>query len=406
MTGTRLSGRWLLLARVAWLAIAIPTLTFSVGGFVVAFGRPELAGLPVIDLVLTQAGIPLRLALLIFLLPLMLVSSITALVIFWRRSDDWMALFFAMALLSLGATLSRSLNALGLAYSVLRATVSALENLSIVLVILAVYLFPNGRVVPRWARLSAALTLLVPILFSDLPDVMMAVPNLPEGLPAWRLGLMALLVLGTLGTGLLSQVYRYRYVSGPVERQQTKWVLVSLASAFLAMVGLMLWSYFWEAAEWYGWSMLAFTFVVDLFPISVAVAVLRYRLWDVDVLINRALVYSLLTATLGALYWGSVVLLQQVLRPLTQGSDLAIIGSTLAVAGLFQPARHRIQDAVDRRYFRRRYDAARTLEIFSARLRADVDLDSLRVELLAVVQRTMLPASASLWLRPPRRDHS
>jgi hypothetical protein len=170
------------------------------------------------------------------------------------------------------------------------------------------------------------------------------------------------------------------------------------------MAALFLWRDLSEATESFGWALWASSILIDLFPISVAVAVLRYRLWDVDILINRALVYSLLTATLGVVYWGSVVVLQQALQPLTQGSELAIVGSTLAVAGLFQPARRRIKNAVDRRFYRGTYDAARTLETFSARLRDDVDLDSLQTELLTVVQRTILPASVSLWLRPPRRD--
>jgi hypothetical protein len=404
MTGTRLSGAWLVFARAAWLTVAIPAL--SVGGFVVTFARPELASMPGVDLVLARTGIPERLALLVFLLPVMLAPSMTALVIAWRRSDDWMALFSALTLLSLGATLSRFLNSFALAYPALRVTVNALENLTVVLVILSVYVFPNGRFAARWARVPAALTLLLPVLFPDLADVMMSLPSLPEGMPAWRLGLMAVLVLGLLCAGFLSEVYRYRYVSGSVERQQTKWVVLSKVTAFLGLLALLLWIHLWDATEWFGWGMGAFSILVDPLSLSVAVAVLRYRLWDVDVLINRALVYSLLTATLGAIYWGSVVLLQQVLRPLTQGSDLAIIGSTLAVAGLFQPARRRIQKAVDRRFYRRSYDAARTLETFSARLGNDVDLDSLRTELLTVAQRTMLPASASLWLRPPRRDRS
>jgi hypothetical protein len=131
------------------------------------------------------------------------------------------------------------------------------------------------------------------------------------------------------------------------------------------------------------------------------VAILRYQLYEIDRLINRTLVYGALTASLGLVYWASVLVLQRLLHPLTGGSDLAIIGSTLAVVALFQPARRRIQNAVDRRFYHGKYDAARTLEDFGRRLRQEVDLDSLAAELVAVVHQTMQPTRVSLWLRTP-----
>jgi hypothetical protein len=138
-------------------------------------------------------------------------------------------------------------------------------------------------------------------------------------------------------------------------------------------------------------------------PASIGIAILRYRLYDIDLIIRRTLVYGALTAALGLVYWASVLVLEQVLRSLTQGSELAIVGSTLAVAALFQPLRQRIQETVDRRFYRQRYDAGRTLEVFATRLRDELDLDSLGAELLEVVGKTMRPERVSLWLRPPAK---
>jgi hypothetical protein len=136
-------------------------------------------------------------------------------------------------------------------------------------------------------------------------------------------------------------------------------------------------------------------------PIAVGFAVLKYRLYEIDLLINRTLVYGALTATLVALYFGSIVLLQRVFVLLTgERSTLAVVASTLLIAAMFNPLRRRIQGFIDRRFYRKKYDAAKTLEAFSAKLRDETNLDALRDDLVGLVRETMQPAHASLWLRP------
>ena len=209
----------------------------------------------------------------------------------------------------------------------------------------------------------------------------------------------ALLVL----TGVVGLAARLRRARG-VERLQLKWfayagslMLVGLAAAGGGeIIGAP------SAVGNVGWSLFLLSLSVGM-PLAIAVAVLRYRLYDIDLVIRRTLVYGALTATLIGAYLASVLLLQLALSPLTEDSDLAIAGSTLAAAALFRPARARIQALVDRRFYRRKYDAVHTVESFGTRLRDQVELDALSAELREVVGETMQPAHVSLWLREAPR---
>jgi hypothetical protein len=268
-------------------------------------------------------------------------------------------------------------------------------------------LFPNGRLPsPRWRPVLwgavgyvgffTVVTLLSPVS----NDTRLAFARNPLGLEIEIINFLLELVYLTipllLVAGAAAVAVRFRRSRGD-ERQQLKWfayavgVMVVLFVLWfsLALVGLVV-------AD-----ALVFTVPLMGLPIAVGVAILRYRLYDIDVIINRTLVYSSLTTLLVATYFGVVVLLQGTFRALTgQESQLAIVASTLLIAALFVPLRRQVQSFIDRRFYRKKYDAVRTLQVFSTKLREKTDLDTLDAELLGVVRETVQPAHASLWLRP------
>jgi hypothetical protein len=231
---------------------------------------------------------------------------------------------------------------------------------------------------------------------------------MPWTMPAFW-AILLLLPLCMLASAL-SLVFRYRRSRGE-ERQQLKWIAFAAAFVGLSYMIAMVLSFVFPSQSWFApgsplWlDLVAYAALLSFVAISIAVgfAILKYCLYDLDLIINRTLVYGSLTATLALIYFGGVVGLQYVLRALTgQGSTLAVVASTLAIAALFNPLRRRVQALVDRRFYRRKYDAAKTLEAFSARLREETDLGNLADDLVGVVGETMQPAHVSLWLCPER----
>jgi hypothetical protein len=198
----------------------------------------------------------------------------------------------------------------------------------------------------------------------------------------------------------LSVFIRLRRAVG-VERQQIKWFAYG-AAIFAVGVILIVIPLAIEPPPWFEWGgQVIFTAAGTAIPLSIGLAILRYRLYDIDLLINRTLVYGALTAVLAGVYFGGIVVLQRVFVVLTgEKSTLAVVTSTLVIFALFNPLRRRIQGFIDRRFYRRKYDAVKTLAALNARLRDETNLETLTDDLVGVVQHTMQPAHVSLWLRP------
>jgi hypothetical protein len=394
-----LHGRRLLIARVACLVVIIMTLGLAIPGFLVAFDRPQLLQQPELLGLAERLGISNQVVMAAGLLVPMAAISAIAIFLFWRRSNDWMAMLFSVQMITSTAFTTRSLSALQHAYPAVRAPVQFIWLLGFVLIIVTLYLFPDGRFVPRFTRLLAVIAVVLVVLSPGLPEGMLNLPPAQEGMSAWHWRAAVLGVLVLWCTGLFAQIYRYRHVSGPVERQQAKWFMF-IFGGFVAVIalGIVIPSLFLDLPDvWFAAVLLACVPLGIALPLSIAIAILRYHLYDIDRIISRTLAYGLLTVLLGGGYAGVVLGLG---RLLPQGSSLTVAAATLAVGAAFQPARRRIQQAVDRRFNRRRHDAGRIIEAFGTRLRDQVDLDTLTGELLAVVDQIMQPTSASLWLRP------
>jgi hypothetical protein len=223
---------------------------------------------------------------------------------------------------------------------------------------------------------TAVVAVVLVVLSPGLPEGMLSLPRTPEGMSVWHWRVAVLGLLALWCSGFFAQVYRYRHVTGPVERQQAKWVMFILG-CFMAIIalGVVVPSLFLDLPDvWFAAVLLASVPLAVAFSISIAFAILRYRLYDIERIISRTLSYGLLTGLLACVYVGLVLILGQLFGGIgAEPPSWAVAGATLAAAALFQPSRRRIQQVMDRRFNRRRYDAAKTMEAFSGRLSEEID---------------------------------
>lgn len=431
---TPLRGRGLIIARTIWVVIAL----FDLATLVI--GVPAMATqihTPCLDPTLATCNIdqlvPAQIATARFLgismdtyvayamtcdVLITLLFLITGVLIFWHRSNDRMGLFVSIFLITFGclgvdlvheSAIPGFSSSPGLA-SLIYNAINIFGFLFGLLIWPAMGIFfctfPDGRFVPRWSRIIPGL-FIIQFLFYLLPP--------PWNLQNWPQSLQTLEQLIVYGSTISTQFYRFFFVASPVQRQQIKWlafgfglvVLVVLpGSEYLQILGFndphSLIQLSGPLMEMIGYLPI---------PLALGIALLRYRLWDIDRVINRTLVYGSLTAILALIYFGLILGLQFLARELTlQAKDnpLVIVGSTLVIAALFQPLRRGIQNVIDRRFYRQKYDAARILQTFGATLHQEVDLARLSEQIVSVVQETVQPAHVSLWLlkhRPKETIH-
>jgi hypothetical protein len=405
-SATTIPSKWLLPARIAWILLTLSCITIflistinTIRAPLPSCVAPEAACTFYVPLTLedreiaAEMGLPVSLTFLVlfFSLGARLSMATVSLVIFWRRSDDWVALLLSGAFMTVlleGTELSGSLGGIG----------HILFAIGAALFFPLPFVFPNGRFIPhrlRWPILLLTVVFAIGYaFFTDNPQFVT---------------LSAVLTLVWIILAIYAVLYRYFRVSNLVERQQTKWVVLGLiATMFTAGYYTYFYTFFPPSQPSEG-RVIAFLINMPLylagygfFSFSMLVAMLRYRLWDIDVLIRRTLQYGLISTTLALIYFGSVVVVQGVVNGITgeqQSSQLTIALSTLLIAALFSPVRRRIQAFVDRRFYRRKYDAQQVLARFATTARDEVDVDNLSAALLSVVEETMQPETVSVWLK-------
>lgn len=401
---TRLRGWRLHAARTTWVFVVawiLANFALSLPGQLHTFQHPsarstELA--PGAVAALRHAGVTLHTYAWLavgFGCLIMLAATLLAFVLFWRRGDDWMVLlvsllFPAYCLLSIGPT--ESLRAVPSGPPLAIANTILLGTVTFVVIYAVFMLFPSGRFVPSWSW--ALLLAFVGWVAARTTAPMVGVLFL--GYPLF------------LGAAVVCQIYRYRKASTPMQRQQTRWAVFGLVTALAANQAFWLTSGLTPLGKtiYPPFSYLALYGSVLLIPVAFFIAIQRYRLYEIDTLINRALVYATLTAILAGIYFAIVLGTQGVAQRLTGQTGqqpVVIVATTLLIAALFAPLRRRIQSGIDRAFYRGKYDAGRTLRAFGATVRMETDLSDLSDHVVAVVQQTIRPAHVSLWLHTPIR---
>jgi hypothetical protein len=340
-----------------------------------------------------------------YTLALYLVQAAACLVVaallMWRRSNDRIALLAAVMLVALGASSGLTVS------TVLPAWAPVFDFLILagfVSIVYLFYLFPDGRFVPGWSRWA-----FVPWILWLAMGIGLAALHRPVTSSFWLV--LTLLTLALFGLGGLAQIYRFARISDPTQRQQTKWVVAgfaliiafeTLSTLYLDLIGPALGQPAPSGVVFEAASTAVNVLTLIFVPVSLGLAIFRHRLWDIDVILRRTLIYSIITVLLALAYFASVLALQTAFGALIgQGqSTLVTVLSTLVIAALFVPVRARVQAGIDRGFYRRRYDAARILAAFGASMRDDLELERLTERLLDAVEHTMEPASATLWIKP------
>jgi hypothetical protein len=354
----------------------------------------------------------------VWLVAILLVVSaipwlVVAIIIGWKNFHNW----FALSVSILGATQAamdaRPPDFLSSVPEVWQWIAVSLVGFTYTIYVVLGAFFPNGVTYPRWTRWIVGIWFLI-----GLPSFYLSA--FPSPLPTiwadWLAYFVEYCWFGCVIGVCIGQVYRYRHLYTQIERQQTKWVVFFGVIAILEQTAGSILRLIFPALNDPGSLFIIFYFPVTrallaFMAFSLLIAMLRYRLWDIDVLIHRTLVYGSLTAVLVGIYSGLVFAIETLLQEvglLNQDSGIAIVVSTLTVAALFQPLRLRIQHMIDRRFYRSKYSAAQVLTAFSSNLRNEIDLKELSVQLMAVVDETMRPEHISLWVRsaPEHRQQS
>ena len=410
----RVSRRWLRVARGGWIVYAIGLLVHFV------IGVPAYYQSLFVPCILSELGLcsmgqltsknfetlqHMHFTVQTYAIAVTAVATATSILfwvvgilIFWLKGQDWMGLFVSFLLIVYGSV------GVNDTFLYIGKAPTALQALGLLIVILQwpalgafLLTFPTGRFMPRWSWV---------IILLWLGQVGLFLLGIAYAPPLLFVGEQLLVWGSTIGI----QVYRYMQVYDEVQRQQTKWfvfsfvIALSMGAIFTALPGIF--PALAAPDSWYPIFTVGILPILVFIPIPLGIgtAILRYRLWDIDRVINRTLIYTLLTSILALIYFGLIFALQSLVRVLTgtmAQQPLVIVASTLVIAALFHPLRRRIQAMIDRRFYRRKYDAAKIVAAFSTTLRQEVDLDQLKEQLLGVVEETMQPTQVSLWLRPP-----
>jgi len=332
---------------------------------------------------------------------LLLVYWLLGGLILWRQGTNWLGLTVSLALITFPISMVSSDHDWSISFPAFAFVGMTIGLVGGIILVLFLYLLPNGRLPSKWAYIPMVGTILLLFFLSLQTNGIITLS--PQAVSLYY-ATMVIFVL--IGGGL--QIYRYRRDSNATERQQTKWILSGILTTIFSMIVWVL--IFGPAltipagepqllAYLGGWYLI--TVLLLILPVTITIAILRYNLWGIDVIIRKTLVYLLLSGLLALVYFGAVILLQSIFGSfISEQSPVVIVISTLVIAALFTPLRGRVQAFIDRRFYRQKYDAQQVLAQFAITARDETDMAALTAELVHVVQETMQPEQVLVWLKP------